>query len=311
MNTGQYLPKLTLSTKSAFRLRELCEKLAVDISEDFDGYWSTCCEIIAGAAAAPLVPWLEDVSTFGYGLLSGLLLDANLPPTPHEHSFVGKLPIADAIVGSVAAHLGVLYTIEGKRQARHIHDVFYVPHDAETQLGSGCSELSWHVEDGCHPRRPDWVALLCLRGGRGVVTSVARSQDMLFSIQERAYLAGTQIRIRIDDSFEEAGPAETYIRTLRETADGLDIIYDPAYTVIDDVVTKSMIELVAREADRARCDLVLETGDLLLFNNRRSVHWRSAFDPASAAAERWIKRALVLSENVDSIEWATPGVIRG
>lgn len=175
------MPHRTLPAVQARDLYDACAASAAGPEDGYGAYWDRCRDLAAGRAGAPLRQWLEPVRAYGLGLLSGVRLDEPLPATPHERGAAPSLPVADAVIGAVAASLGVLFTIDGKADPRHVHDVHYIPEDAPTQLGTGCSRLEWHVEDGCHPTRPDWVILLCLRGGPDVVTSVARCEDMRFS----------------------------------------------------------------------------------------------------------------------------------
>ncbi|MGH3770114.1 MAG: TauD/TfdA family dioxygenase [Pseudonocardiaceae bacterium] len=302
-------PSARLSSEAAFRLRRHCESVTHGIHKGYCRYWAACRRIADSEVFAPLRSWLDAVSVHGFGVVSGLALDRHIPPTPHERVCAVQLPVADAVVGSVAAALGVLYTIDGKRNPRHIHDVYYIAEDARTQLGSGCSELQWHVEDGCHPARPDWVILLCLRNGPGVMTALARYDDMTFSDHEQSLLTETPVRLRLDDSYQRKDAVRTDVRTLLATTRGMELIYDPAYTVVEGAATREILALMVREIARARFEVMLRAGDLLVFNNRRTVHWRSAFAPHTSARERWIKRALVLSQDPDTVHWVAPGVV--
>ncbi|MFF5262415.1 TauD/TfdA family dioxygenase [Actinomadura viridis] len=301
------MPHHTLPAVQARDLFDACATGGAGPRDGYGAYWDRCRAIASGRAGAPLRRWLEPVRAYGLGLLSGVRLDEPLPATPHERGAGPSLPVADTVIGAVAASLGVLFTIDGKADPRHVHDVYFIPEDAATQLGTGCSRLEWHVEDGCHPTRPDWVILLCLRGGPDVVTSVARCADMRFSRQERELLEGTPVRLRLDDSFQGAGDQEFGVPTLSTTRQGLEIIYDPAYTVRD-AMTDRIVSLVSREAAEVRHDVVLRAGDVLVFNNRRAIHARTGFDPSQGSGDRWVKRALVLADPARA-RWRSPGVV--
>jgi L-asparagine oxygenase len=302
------IPHCRLSPEESWGVRNTCKSAIISPNESYDRYASSCLLLAESASFAPITNWLEETKEYGLGLLSGLKLDSPIPPTPRVRDAYHALPVADGLIGGVASTLGNLYTIAGKANPKHIHDVYFIPEDAQTQLGTGCSYLQWHVEDGCHATRPDWVILLCLRGGPDVVTSVARCNDMTFSSEERTLLGEMPIYLRLDDSFTYSGEQRVETTILTETRQGLEIVYDPAYTEISTESIKRALSVLEREAEHVKHDVTMRVGDLLVFNNRRVIHSRSSFDPSGSSRDRWIKRALVLT-NSEHAQWVSPGIV--
>jgi L-asparagine oxygenase len=42
--------------------------------------------------------------------------------------------------------------------------------------------------------------------------------------------------------------------------------------------------------------VILQSGDILVIDNRRAVHGRTPFNPRYDGTDRWLKRALVVTE---------------
>ena len=49
-------------------------------------------------------------------------------------------------------------------------------------------------------------------------------------------------------------------------------------------------------AEAACTGVHLESGDLLIIDNRRAAHGRSAFEPRYDGCDRWLKRAYLVSD---------------
>ncbi|WP_042383860.1 TauD/TfdA family dioxygenase [Streptacidiphilus melanogenes] len=80
---------------------------------------------------------------------------------------------------------------------------------------------------------------------------------------------------------------------LRDRPDGPALEYS---TLITAITASGCAVLAALEESLGRCaqSILLGSGDLLLIDNRRSVHGRTAFRPAYDGTDRWIQRVLLL-----------------
>lgn len=59
---------------------------------------------------------------------------------------------------------------------------------------------------------------------------------------------------------------------------------------------RAALDAVRRAAQRACMAVGLEAGDLLVIDNRRAVHGRSAFTPRYDGRDRWLKRAYLVGD---------------
>ncbi|MEV1109146.1 hypothetical protein AB0I95_10880 [Micromonospora sp. NPDC049751] len=211
-------------------------------------------------------------------------------------------PVGDALLRFVAAQFGTLFNFPGKVLHGLIHDVYYQPSDADTQLGTGKAELQWHVEDGCHEHRPHWLVLVCLRGDPHAVTYLARASDLRFTAAQQQLIADTPVTLAWDDSFHDADQRPSaHVRTLSPGPNGREVIFDPAYTVDRGQPVEQVLALVGREADAVARPVILEHGDVLVLQNRRLLHARSSFEPKTDGAGRWIKRGLVTEDPIHAV----------
>jgi L-asparagine oxygenase len=246
-----------------------------------------------------ITAWRDKTRLKKIGLLRNLPIDTPLQPTPFiRRERTDPTMLADVIIGMIASLFGSLYTIEGKLESRLIHDIFPICGDEFTQLGtSSLVELDWHVEEAFHPSRPSWLLLLCLRGDPGVRTRVARVMDFRFSDQQLRLLRCSNCTLRVDETYSSQGSdAEFVVPLLSGDPRDPQIILDPAYTVFKSDSEVAAVELVKRAAEKTHTALNLSAGDCLVFDNRRTIHARTAFMPHLDGTDRWLKRAYALDE---------------
>lgn len=243
--------------------------------------------------------WYLDVRDEEWGLIRGLPVRKEAPPTPRLRDEASRcMDVEDLICGVVLKCFGELLQYAGKVDPSLIQNVFYVPGHEDLQLGSGVQKLEWHVEDGFHAFRPDWVGLLCVRGDRGTRTYLARSQD-LPDDEIRADMLETRFRLRVDDSFSSPYRDKTIQScTLIAQASGYDIVFDPDFTLVGSETERQKLDSFSRAFDEISKEVTLKAGDMLVFNNRRVVHGRSPYLPKTAGKDRWLKRGLSISSRV-------------
>ncbi len=80
-----------------------------------------------------------------------------------------------------------------------------------------------------------------------------------------------------------------------------ELLYDPAYVSANTERAAAALEHLRLCIEQSKFHIQLEQGDLLVFDNPRSVHARSAYTPRFDGSDRWLLRALVLESY-----WKTP-----
>ena len=177
----------------------------------------------------------------------------------------------------------------------------------ETQQISTSSgvELGLHTELAFHPYRPSAVFLLCLRGDSTAVTTYAYVDDIVKHIQPVSLVALTRLWYitTLDDSFRTGGEEdmELYCSILREMSDGITRV-DPLYEItFDEVLMRGTNEQAEEAIDELKAaiklcvkEIVLKTGDLLIINNKTTIHGRRPFQARYDGTDRWVRRMLAV-----------------
>jgi L-asparagine oxygenase len=224
----------------------------------------------------------------GYLLLRGM-------PASTGRSGVACL----ALVGS---RLGEFVGYAQEKNGALFHDV--VPEktqEHEQSAASSRARLKLHTERCFHPYLPSHVLLACLRPDRGgeALTEIASVRRMLPLLPARhlPVLFKPVFRTGIDYSFGN-------VRTRKANGPVVSILYgndaDPYLRYDLDLMAglnaraRAALDAVKLAALAACTPIGLETGDLLIIDNRRAAHGRSAFTPAYDGPDRWLKRAYLV-----------------
>ena len=293
---------LTDSEKSDVE-RIVRSKVPLYQPEAYEAFMAGCREA-ANELPANIHYWKDQAEIQDIGLIHNLPIDTLLPKTPTvKHAADSISMLADGVIGTVSALFGIVYTIEGKGSGRHIHNLYPVVGDEYTQLGSSSQvELEWHVEEAFHPARPNWLNLLCLRSDVEAITKIARARDLILEPDILRTLTEHRFNLRIDETYSSVG-SSTSITTsvLAGSSTDPEIVLDPAYTIFQDEIEYRAVAAVGNAAELAHLRFTLVEGDLLVLNNRRVIHGRSAFRPRMDGTDRWLKRAYV----IEGSKWAS------
>lgn len=240
-------------------------------------------------------------NAFGALHISGLPLDANMPPTPGT-----KFPPKDKKSFWSETWLGMIGQALGDPIGYSVHhdgEIFQnvcpiAGEEREQSAGSSRAFLEWHTEQVFHPELPDFVVLLCLRNdpGRKAKTVVASVANVLahIPISLRQVLFQPRFRAGIDYSFgatteaqKNGGPIvpllygqayDPYIKFDLEQTQPIDRDAAFAFSVVKNAV-KQVYNYVK-----------LQPGEMLIIDNRRSIHARSIFTPNYGGTDRWLQR---------------------
>jgi L-asparagine oxygenase len=255
------------------------------------------CRTAAKQLPQSIYKWRDAVVEADFGLLRNLPLDSEMPATPLVRYAADSLSmLADSVIATVGTLFGEVYNIEGKARGRHIHNIYPIKADESTQLGSSKVDLVWHVEEAFHVGRPTWLALFCLRSDAEAVTRIARARDLDLPANVTSALRECRFELQVDETYALDGqPGSVISPVLSGAADSPEIVLDPAYTVFRDSVEQTAVSAVLKAAEAAHHNFRLREGDLLLFNNRRTIHARTAYQPRMDGSDRWLKRVFILS----------------
>lgn len=238
------------------------------------------------------------------GLLIRGLPVGEIPPTPADPSSgPGTALPAAGLLGIVAACLGDQYGFAQQLRGRIIQDIVPVRGREDTQESvSSTAPLHTHVElafadDDC---RPDFIALLCLRGDSQAATTLSPVEAMvpLLPPGAAAILAEPRYATTVDSAFMadagQGGPLWiSPIRVLSSGSARPRIRADFAETAGTDPAARDALAALRRAADTVASEIRLRSGDLLITENRHATHGRSTFPPRFGPGARWLLRCAI------------------
>ncbi|MFJ9862930.1 guanitoxin biosynthesis L-enduracididine beta-hydroxylase GntD [Streptomyces sp. NPDC101165] len=260
-------------------------------------------------------------------VLSGLPLDEQaLGTTPRSYT---DEPAGDEVTTSTAlllmigSLLGDPFSYLSQQRGKLVLDVFPIEGHEEEQLGSSSTTLlEWHNEDAFHPHRADWIMLLCLRNPDAVPTMFASAHDLELDEEHRKVLFEDRFVILPDESHTAQFNASTTgvddgdgqaaaferIRRMNQEPERIAILggdpdmpyvrIDPAFMQRDlgDALAERALQGIVDAFEARMQDVALAPGELLIIDNKRSVHGRRPFKARYDGTDRWLRRINVTAD---------------
>ncbi|MFJ6862727.1 TauD/TfdA family dioxygenase [Streptomyces termitum] len=236
-------------------------------------------------------------------------------PTPlswQEPLDSGRQALEEAQLALLAAALGEVFAWPTIQRGRMVQNLLPVESDREEQSGHGSVALEWHTEDGFHPDRCRYLALLGIRNPDRVPTTLGTVAEVRLTDHHRSVLHQRRFLIRPDlehlRQLARIAPDSDMLRRARamhEAPEPAALLFgapespclriDAPYTTAvagDDEAAEALAAIVG-ELTRVQRDVVVGQGDALLVDNYRAVHGRRAFLPRFDGTDRWLKRVSV------------------
>lgn len=259
-----------------------------------------------------VIEFKREGNKYGGLLLKSLPIDKALPVTPADSkkSLNKKTFESEFWIASIAGGIGDPINYSQEKDGEIFQNICPTPHNAAALSSeSSIIDLDFHTETAFHPFLPDFVMLLCLRPDheRVAKTFFASTRHMIpfLPLKYRAVLFEDQFRSGIDFSFgSESG--------LQGNGPIMAVFhgdpYDPFMKYDLDLMkglnenAEEALRQMKLAANKAKNYVYLNTGDLLIIDNRRSVHGRSFFKPRYDGMDRWLQRVYVVRDLAHSEE---------
>ncbi|MFB6483270.1 TauD/TfdA family dioxygenase [Streptomyces virginiae] len=238
-------------------------------------------------------------------VIGGLPVDqAALPPTPTVPGSVQRrATISAAVLTMVACGLGEPLAYLAEKSGALVQDVVPVPGQETFHGNAGSVPLSFHTENGFHPHPPDYVVFLCLRADHdrraGMRIAGIRQALPHLTPAGRQTLFEPEFITTPPPSFSPDGASEPS-RKPRAVLSGA--VEDPDIRMAQLVTTPLTPRAAAaltefgRACEASARTLRLTPGDLVVIDNRVTVHGRTAFHPRYDGADRWLQRTYVTTD---------------
>jgi L-asparagine oxygenase len=238
-------------------------------------------------------------------LLANLPIDPALPRTPADGGVCEEKAtfVSEGVLLGIASALGLPFSFMREKDGVIIHSISPVQGREEATANDGSlSDFKAHVECAYFPFRPDLLLLLCLRPDAerraGTLVADIRSALQYLSPWDRDVLRQPLFQIQAPLSFatglggqpwSEPRPVLTgsdsspevclNLNGMRAVTPGAEATLDLLRRLLE---SPSIVESV-----------VLEAGDLLIVDNRKSVHGRTPFTARFDGYDRWLQRLYV------------------
>ena len=191
-------------------------------------------------------------------------------------------------------------TIFGYKQEQHGARIQHVLPNPKTEYGqistSSKVELELHTEAAFHPYKPDYLMLLCLRGDRNAVTTYARVSRIVAMLDDDTIevLQQPLYETSLDDSYRTDGSSDAtvVVSILRRSGTSWVMTYDNYLMKGMTARSQRALETFRVAANRSVEEITLDAGDLLVLNNKTTIHGRTSFQARYDGTDRWLIRAL-------------------
>jgi Taurine catabolism dioxygenase TauD, TfdA family len=239
-------------------------------------------------------------------LIRGLPPDPFVPPTPDAASYrpVRNTYMSEFWLAVFSSALGDQVGYAQESSGSLFQNVLPTKlNAAHLSSESSLVPLGLHTEIAFHPAMPDYVILYCLRQAPNddASTFVAGVRGMLKALPlgDRASLFRRAYRTGIDFSYGSPnghmgnGPLVSVLH-----GDPFDpfLRLDPDLMVGEDYEARGALTEIALASQSCTLAVNLEVADLLIIDNRRAVHGRSAFTALYDGSDRWLQRSFVLRD---------------
>lgn len=227
----------------------------------------------------------------------------DVPRTPAQPYFNSpSLNVARQTLLLHALDLGYPISFAQEQSGALIQNILPVHKTEYEQISTSSKvQLALHTETAFHPYKPDYVMLLCLRGDPEAVTTYANVDDVVKLLDNEmiSYLQDPVYSTGIDKSFRS--PHKNYkevsLPILKKISNNeYNFLYDEDLMKPTNILASMALDKLAEAICKCIKEVVLQTGDLLIIDNNKTIHGRKPFQPRYDGTDRWVQRMLVRKE---------------
>lgn len=251
-----------------------------------------------------LIAFRRSGNDSGALIVRNLPTDPILPPTPADGrpSKAKETSFSEYTLLLAMLSLGEPIAYFDEKEGALIQSICPVKGREQLQENTGSTYLEFHVEDGFHPHKPDYLGLVCVRGDRDhqALTVTASIRRVLRRLPWRAVelLSRPLFRLRLSSSFGAAaeprfvGPLPVLTGHYLEP----DMCVDHFLMEATTPEAQWALELLKRLLIDAAEPIDLQPGDMILIDNRTAAHGRTGFAPRYDGQDRWLQRMFVVQD---------------
>ena len=263
----------------------------------------------AGRAARTMPPALHDALVefadaapqAGAVVVRGLPLGElpTTPPSPTAPTF--KDHVSEFVLLAAARRLGQPVGYLPEHGGDLVQNLVPTQAHADRQVSTSSKvQLMFHTEAAFHPHRPRYLLLLCLRGDPSAVTTLSSIFEVLPHLPQRVVdvLFEHRFRTAVDESYlhGRTNVLGVPMPVLRGDRGRPSMVFDSDLMVGIDAEADDALRALSAAVEGHATGLALEAGDLLVVDNDVAVHGRSPYQPRFDGFDRWIQRAMAVTD---------------
>lgn len=223
-----------------------------------------------------------------------------IPATPKYDREV-QLPEVEKTMREYVSHYGSPFGYIQEQGDTVFQQIVPVKNLESVQISSSSvTELDLHTETAFHPYPPDYVFLLCLRGDPKAFTTYANLDVVLKKLSKttQKVLRQPWFTTRIDESFVLKGQQDKSfeIPILQGDNQNTRIVYDKFFMRATSTAGRTALEELNQAIKSSVKKVALKSGELMIIDNRKTVHGRLPFTPRYDGTDRWLMRTLVMKQ---------------
>lgn len=245
----------------------------------------------------------------GYLLFKDISQENNLIETPYFHEDIKhkKNYTSESTLAIFGSYLGYLYSYKQESNGNIFNNIRPTAKNEKLQSSESSDILlELHKEIAFHDISPDFILLYCLREDRTAkaLTGVASIRNALQFLDSSsiAELRKPQFLIGVDYSFSPSKGKnhDKKISVLNGPLDDPYLIYDADLIKPMNDQAKDAIHKLDGALRKVMNWVSMKSGDLLIIDNNKSVHSRTAFQAFYDGYDRWLQRCFIKKCKVSS-----------
>ena len=242
-------------------------------------------------------------SPFDYLLFQNFPTECNRKTPENIHSHIGETTILARIQAILLYYLGSeIISYEAEGDGHLFQDIIPVKNMEKQQTSIGSNvELEIHTEQAFSKYRPDFLSLACLRSHPDARTYILPidvllahlSEEEIAFLQQPLWKIGVDLSFRLRDEAFLEGDIRGPIPILSldpNNQNNLFLCFDQDLMVGITEEAQEMILKIVQIYYEHRTAICLQPGDILIIDNRKAVHGRSAFSPKYDGMDRFLVR---------------------
>lgn len=237
------------------------------------------------------------------------MIDYKSSPHAPGVMFIRGLPVNaeaktnQAVLLGLMSLLGEPFSYVEEKNGEFIHDVRPVQGRELLASNEGSEvDFRFHVETAYFDFRPDFLALMCLRGDRTgeAKTTAANILDALPKLKAKDIFILHQplFQIRRPVSFSGGEEWSKPLAIISGPASYPEVRVNHNYTRGVNAAAETALQNLekALNSPGVKMEFSNKPGDLVIINNRKAVHGRTPFKPFYDGADRWLQRIYIHSD---------------